>query len=80
LDANLTNKDAKDAISGMESNRATGLDAIPDEARYELATKGGGTEVLVHCFFFFFLFFLFIIIFFIIFFFSFFFYWRYSPL
>jgi len=33
LDANLTTQDAKDAISGMESNKATECVAVPDEAR-----------------------------------------------
>jgi hypothetical protein len=49
LDANLTTQDAKDAISGVESNRATGFDAVSDEARKELATKGEGTEILIYC-------------------------------
>jgi hypothetical protein len=50
LDANLTTRVAKAFILGMESNRATEFGAIPDEARQVLATKGEGTEILMHCF------------------------------
>jgi hypothetical protein len=49
LDANLRTKDAKEPISGIESNRATGFDAIPDEARWVVTAKGEGTEILIYC-------------------------------